>query len=104
MISTLDKLQNWFAKECNSDWEDSYGITIETVGNPGWWVEIDLQETALLNKELISINYNMNISSVDWFFCKKEDAKFKASGDPTKLKKILEIFLEWAEEKENHKI
>jgi hypothetical protein len=41
----FEKLQRWYANECNGDWEHSFGITIETLDNPGWLVKIDLMET-----------------------------------------------------------
>jgi hypothetical protein len=26
----------WYTKQCNGDWEHSYGIRIDTIDNPGW--------------------------------------------------------------------
>ena len=28
-------IEKWYANNCNGDWEHSYGITIETLDNPG---------------------------------------------------------------------
>ena len=39
------RIDQWHKSNCNGDWEHSYGVTIETLDNPGWWVKIDLAET-----------------------------------------------------------
>lgn len=43
----LNWLMNWYVRECNNDWEHSYGVKIDTLDNPGWTIEIDLRETSL---------------------------------------------------------
>ena len=35
-------IEKWYKGNCNGDWEHSYGITIETLDNPGWDFTIDL--------------------------------------------------------------
>jgi len=45
-------IQRWFADQCDGEWEHSHGITIGTVDNPGWSIEIDLDETSLSDREL----------------------------------------------------
>jgi hypothetical protein len=46
-MSSTSWLQTWFVEQCDGQWEHIYGVRIETLGNPGWSVEIDLAETAL---------------------------------------------------------
>jgi hypothetical protein len=46
-MSSLRSLEDWYASRCDGDWERSFGITIETLDNPGWAVRIDLAETRL---------------------------------------------------------
>ena len=29
-------LQGWYMAHCDDDWEHSFGVTIETIDNPGW--------------------------------------------------------------------
>lgn len=38
----LSDLQDWFARQCDGDWEHQAGISIETTDNPGWFVQVDL--------------------------------------------------------------
>ena len=42
MTSALRKLQSWYQAQCDEDWEHGEGITIETLDNPGWSLEIAL--------------------------------------------------------------
>ncbi|GGG05927.1 hypothetical protein GCM10010912_58230 [Paenibacillus albidus] len=42
-------------KNCNGDWEHSYGVKIDTVDNPGRSVEINWAETYLEDQPIDSI-------------------------------------------------
>jgi Immunity protein 53 len=94
MSNILTELQQWYASNCNGDWEHSYGIKIETLDNPGWLLKIELEETNLQNHSFISIDIDNNED--DWYICKVNNNRFEALGDPTKLNKLIEIFLDWA--------
>lgn len=43
----LERLERWYAAQCNGDWEHTYGITIETLDNPGWTFKVELRDTYL---------------------------------------------------------
>ena len=43
----LTWLQAWYATQCDGDWEHDYGVSIQTLDNPGWHLSVDLTETAL---------------------------------------------------------
>jgi hypothetical protein len=30
----LERLERWYAAQCNGDWKHTYGITLETLDNP----------------------------------------------------------------------
>ena len=45
MKDVFEWLQNWFKSQCDGDWEHEYGVKIETVDNPGWYVVINLTGT-----------------------------------------------------------
>ncbi|MFJ5673999.1 Imm53 family immunity protein [Streptomyces sp. NPDC093097] len=40
-LDPLSSLTAWYTCQCDGDWEHEYGIRIETLGNPGWSVEIE---------------------------------------------------------------
>jgi hypothetical protein len=91
--TTVQGLQQWFGAECNGDWEHSYGVVIETTDNPGWSVEIDLNETRLACRGTPPVK--QHISQDDWLHIEVTDTKFIGTGDPTKLVVILEAFMEF---------
>jgi hypothetical protein len=94
-LSTLAKLQRWFASECNADWEHTYGIVIETSDNPGWIVKIDLWETELADRGESEKRYKE--SEEDWFNIKINKSSFEASCSSQNLEKILDEFLFFSE-------
>lgn len=86
-------LQEWYKKNCNGMWEQTYGINIETLDNPGWSVTVDLASTELEFKFFEVVDQDNG--EKDWLFCEVKDKRFVGNGDPNKLKNILEIFQEW---------
>ena len=92
----LKWIQDWYLSKCNGDWEHSYGVKIDTVDNPGWYITIDLNET-----ELESFEYDSGLvetDTSDWHFYHFKDSKYEASGDPNKLDFLLTKFKELVEQ------
>lgn len=86
----LEWISNWFALECNGDWEHENQIKIETSDNPGWIIQIDLRNTPWEN---FSIEYILHENSEDdWFGYSIKNKKFEASGDLSKLEFLLNKF------------
>ncbi|MDP2923713.1 MAG: immunity 53 family protein [Candidatus Omnitrophota bacterium] len=90
-MDIIKKIQDWYKSNCNGDWEHSYGIEIETLDNPGWSVEIDLNDTKCADKNFSKIN--IKNGDDDWIICKVSKNKFIGHGDPDKLETILKTFL-----------
>lgn len=89
--SLLERIQDWYRNNCDGDWEHDFGIQIRTIDNPGWSVEIRLEDTALENAKY---NYKYDNCDRDWIFIEVKDGKFIGAGDPNKLNEIFRIFLE----------
>lgn len=89
--SLLTRLQSWYKLNCNGDWEHTFGISIETMDNPGWAVKIDLSETAL---DKLQFERTVSISEFDWMSIKVKDKVLEAFCDSTKLNEVLKIFLD----------
>jgi hypothetical protein len=86
-------LQAWYRKQCDGNWEHSYGIHNGTIDNPGWEVNIDLQNmqyTALARPD-----EEFELSDDDWMICRIRENKFEGFGDPSKLDAILGRFRKW---------
>jgi len=96
MNTVISRLQSWYQSECDGDWEHSYGIQIETLDNPGWHLEIDLEDTCLLNATFVEKKYQ-NTDEDDWIDCKKVGGKYVAFGGPCKLEELIAVFLDWAD-------
>jgi hypothetical protein len=89
--STLRRFQFWYASQCNGDWEHQHEITIKSLDNPGWRVEIDLSETRWQDANFAEVRAKEADS--DWMICSKRGALFVGAGDPDKLERILDLFL-----------
>ncbi|MEI6515347.1 MAG: immunity 53 family protein [bacterium] len=98
-MNEIAEIQNWFQSQCDGDWEHGCGIRIESLDNPGWKIEIELNGTNLENAVFIPVERNVSPSlperETDWYTCKVEESKFKGYGGPQHLKTILRMFLEW---------
>ena len=89
-------VQKWYSSQCDGDWEHRYGISIETLDNPGWLVKIDLTETTLQHADFPPISIGDGEEGREWISCNVEKGVFVGAGDAGKLQKILSVFLQWA--------
>jgi Immunity protein 53 len=85
-------LESWYAEQCDGDWEHSWGLSIQTIDNPGWRVEIDLLETAFADIEIAFSREERSAS--DWIQFKVHDGKFEGAGGVGNLAELLRCFLE----------
>lgn len=93
MDDAILQLQQWYQRCCNGDWEHQYGITIESLDNPGWRVEIDLTDTPF--ERLTFLRVEERTEDGEWLLCWIEANKFIGAGDPTRLIEIIQRFLAW---------
>lgn len=99
-MTTLARLQDWYARQCNGVWEHSLGIVIQTCDNPGWWVKINLNGTELeacpFAELAEGVNPEREAQGPRWLSCHVQDHTWHGAGDETQLDRVLEIFLSWA--------
>ena len=95
--NAVRRLQDWFHSRCDGDWEHGEGITIETLDNPGWKIEIVLADTPLEKKPFAEVNRDYE-SETEWLTCFLRDGMFMGACGPRKLEEMIEVFLTWAEE------
>ncbi len=89
-MTLIERLQAWFSRECDGDWEHSFGVKIETLDNPGWLVTIDLAETDWEDLELA--RQIEERSETDWLQYEGVERKFVGCGGPGNLEEILLAF------------
>lgn len=93
-------LTEWYAAQCDEDWEHTSGVTIETIDNPGWTLKIDLSGTELDGRPFETMIFNS--AALDgnptshWHHCKVEGSQFRASGGARDLATLIGIFRNWA--------
>jgi hypothetical protein len=87
------QLQQWYEAQCNGDWEHQYGVSIDTLDNPGWRVEIDLKDTPFAG--VLFNRVEQKHQNGESLLCWAENDKFVRAGDPSKLIVILQHFLDW---------
>lgn len=96
-MTTFQWLQNWYQSQCNGDWEHQYGVSINTLDNPGWSLKVDIYNTDL---EGLEIDYQViEKDENDWYGYKADKYKFEAFGDPSKLEILILKFKETVESK-----
>ena len=95
--TALQRFQQWYKAQCNRKWEHCCGVSIATLDNPGWSLEIDLADTLLQHKMFTEVKRDYE-QATEWITCFLRDGKFQGACGPEKLEEMLEIFLDWAEE------
>ncbi|GAB3954001.1 immunity 53 family protein [Streptomyces sparsus] len=93
MTSPLKRLQQWYACNCDGDWEHSYGIQIETIDNPGWMLTVDLERTSLCGRTCDSEDES---SGGRWVSMRSDGKKLVAACDPSSLERVIESFIEFS--------
>jgi hypothetical protein len=93
-MNTLARLQTWYDEQCDGDWEHGYGITVQSLDNPGWLVRIDLQGTSLEGRAFDAVR--KLDPERDWLSCEVKEGRFEGAGGPFMLEEILQRFLQWA--------
>jgi hypothetical protein len=91
----INWLENWYAGNCNGDWEHSYGIKIETSDNPGWIVDIDLTNTVMDRK--VFDPFKRERDNCNWIHCSIKDNVFRGRCGSRNLEELLIVFKEWVE-------
>jgi hypothetical protein len=92
--SVLAELQQWYRDQCDGDWEHDNGITITTLDNPGWQVEINLDATGLVGGTFDRVEVDRSDDS--WICAWVEGGRWRAACGPLDLKETLHLFLAWA--------
>lgn len=93
-MDSLTWLQDWYTKQCDGDWEHSNGVQIDTLDNPGWSVNINLQDTRY-NEVLNAVIVDKYVGDSDWIVCRIVHGRFEGRGDSQKLLLIVQKFRSW---------
>ncbi|MGL5719227.1 MAG: immunity 53 family protein [Alphaproteobacteria bacterium] len=98
-MNELEWLENYYLSCCDGDWEHQFGVKIGTLDNPGWELEIALEETFL--EEVPFEKIHDERTENNWVVCFVKDEKFLGYGGPQNLRELIRIFREWVESHED---
>ena len=91
MRTIVEELQQWYYEQCDGEWEHNYGVSINTLDNPGWHVKIEVKDT--FNHMPSSKYFNKETDENNWIACRFDGKTFEGNGDQFKHVMILSIFL-----------
>lgn len=99
MNSKFEQLIDWYCSQCDGYWEHKhYGIEISSLDNPGLCLRVDLNGTFLEHAPFETHEHNPD-SDHQWIICEKTaDNFFQGCSAPPLFMRVLEIFLEWADD------
>ena len=93
--NALQAFQQWYLAQCDGNWEHSFGVSITTLDNPGWSLNIALTGTELESQTFEPIQRLEH--ETEWVFCQRTETQFQGRGGPLMLDELISIFLRWAE-------
>lgn len=86
----LSFVGEWYKEQCNGDWEHQYGIRLETLDNPGWFLKVDLVETPLQGR--LESRIVVERSDYDWFQTWSDGLCWHAACGIENLTEVLSLF------------
>ena len=92
-MATPSPIERWYRNRCDGNWEHQWGISIESLDNPGWRVKIDLQGTPAESKTLA--RDKIERGDENWIQYWAAEKKFEIACGPLNLSEALEIFAAW---------
>jgi hypothetical protein len=92
-MNTLKKLEEWYDSHCDGDWEHGERIRVTTLDNPGWGIDINLDDTELKAKPFQPIEVERD--ERDWLHCHIKNGRFLIRGGPRNLEEGILIFVDW---------
>lgn len=99
-MNQLEWLMGWYAQQCDGDWEHSFGIKLDTLDNPGWYITINLEGTLLQGKPFSPVTVNMDDNdgdpNVHWHHCQIKENQFVGACGVYDLGLVLDIFRQFA--------
>lgn len=87
----LARLQDWYAGNCNGDWEHSAGVRIESVDNPGWVVRVDIPGTPVEGRVLDRVI--VDDTEENWLHYWSDGDAIRAAAAPRRLRDALHAVL-----------
>jgi hypothetical protein len=93
-MTVLERFAEWYASQCDGDWEHQLGVKLYTLDNPGWAIHIDIAETPLEKRihEAVLIERTEH----DWVRVSCDGTTFQLHCGPRNLEEAIKLFCDWA--------
>lgn len=88
LADLLHWLERWYVAHCDGEWEHQYGITIETLDNPGWTLTFDVGDEAVAFEP---VEWD---DGPEWLHARLEESQLKVACGPRSLRRALELVRE----------
>jgi len=88
-------LIEWYNAQCDGIWENTHGIEVINLGNPGWTIRIDIEKTDLQHKKFQE--NNIDRTETDWAFCCVKEGYFEGNCGTLNISEVFQTFRNWAE-------
>ncbi|SFF30464.1 Immunity protein 53 [Actinacidiphila alni] len=88
----LVRLQDWYASNCDGDWEHSAGVRIESLDNPGWMIRLDTTGTVWEGRTLDRVV--VGTSEDNWLHYWADGNSIQAACGPHLLEEALQTVLD----------
>jgi hypothetical protein len=89
----LSVLEDWYVRQCDGEWEHTWGVEITTLDNPGWSVKIDLRDT---RKQDVPLERRLiERTEHDWIWSGVVENRFEIACGPKNLSEAIGLFVEW---------
>lgn len=102
MNDDLRWLTDWYLSQCDDDWEHGFGVSIDTLDNPGWTLKIDLTDTELEDCPFDTVQHGEPAEDLEewrrtgsWWIVRVQDKMFDAVCGPLDLPAVIGIFRAW---------
>jgi hypothetical protein len=93
--SALEFLAAWYSDQCDGEWEHEFGVRLDTLDNPGWYLRVDLIGTAAERRFVERRRFDFGAGG--WVIVGSDGRTFEASSDPSSLNFALEEFRRFIE-------
>ena len=94
MTTALIFLIDWFATHCDGEWEHDVGIAISTLDNPGWALNVRVEDTEL---SAVVVDWQTDEESEEvWVHWRSTGRVFEARCGPRDLERALLAFQAFA--------
>jgi hypothetical protein len=95
-LDNFSWLEDWYTAQCDGEWEHQSGVKIDTLDNPGWIVQINLNGTRYAGIQNATLIDERELE-IEWIVCEIKAGDFIGCGGSNQLGRILQTFRKWIE-------